>query len=140
MHNSPPLLVVDYVGPIVSAVVFVIVMSLVKEPGRRTFNAIFVAGASGVYLSGGFGPWELLYPAIATPGRLFRSSVLSFHWSRLADALLLGHRAPPLGQPDLAFHADVIVRMHDLRCTHRGLVSIRRTLDICVVTNERVQW
>lgn len=67
MHSSPPLLVIDYVGPVVGAVVFVLVMSLVKEPGRRTFNAIFVAGAGGVYLSGGFGPWELLYPAIVTP-------------------------------------------------------------------------
>ncbi len=42
-------------------------MSLVPEPTRKAFNAIFVAGASGVYLSGGFGVWELLYPAIATP-------------------------------------------------------------------------
>jgi hypothetical protein len=67
MHTSPPLLVMDYVGPALGAGVFVLVMSLVKEPIRRSFNAIFVAGASGVYLSGGFGPWELLYPAIATP-------------------------------------------------------------------------
>ncbi len=42
-------------------------MSLVKEPARRRFNAIFVAGVSGVYLSGGLGPWELLYPAVAAP-------------------------------------------------------------------------
>src|SRR4029453_14940031 len=67
MHSSPPLLVTDYIGPALGAVIFVLVMSLVKEPTRRTFNALFVAGASGVYLSGGFGPWELLYPAIATP-------------------------------------------------------------------------
>ncbi len=67
MHNSPPLLVMDSVGPVAGAIVFVLVMSLVKEPGRRTFNAIFVAGASGAYLSGGFGPWELMYPAIVTP-------------------------------------------------------------------------
>jgi hypothetical protein len=67
MHRAPPLFVMDYVGPVIGAVVFVAVMSLVKEPGRRTFNAILVAGASGVYLSGGFGPWELVYPAIATP-------------------------------------------------------------------------
>ncbi|HEX3704193.1 MAG TPA: hypothetical protein VHU82_12750 [Vicinamibacterales bacterium] len=25
-----------------------------------------LAGASGVYLSGGFGPWELIYPVIGT--------------------------------------------------------------------------
>jgi hypothetical protein len=62
-----PLLVTDYVGPVVGAVIFVLVMSLVKEPARRTFNAIIVAGASGVYLSSGFGPWEWLYFAIATP-------------------------------------------------------------------------
>jgi hypothetical protein len=42
-------------------------MSAVKEPTRRTFNAILVAGASGVYLSGGLGPWELLYPALTIP-------------------------------------------------------------------------
>jgi uncharacterized protein DUF6010 len=57
----------DWVGPAVGAVLFVLVMSRVNEPARRRFNAIFVAGASGVYLSGGFGAWELLYPAIAAP-------------------------------------------------------------------------
>ena len=67
MPSPPPLLVMDYVGPVIGAVVFIVVMSLVKEPARRTFNAIVVAGASGVYLSGGFGPWELVYPAIVTP-------------------------------------------------------------------------
>jgi hypothetical protein len=67
MRSSPPLLVMDYVGPVLGAVIFVLVMSLAKEPTRRTLNAILVAGASGVYLSGGFGPWELLYPAITTP-------------------------------------------------------------------------
>ena len=46
MHNPPPLLVMDYVGPVVAAVIFVLVMSLVKEPSRRTLNAIFVAGAT----------------------------------------------------------------------------------------------
>ncbi len=67
MHSSPPLVVMDYVGPALGAVIFVLVMSLVKEPTRRTLNAILVTGASGVYLSGGFGLWELLYPAITTP-------------------------------------------------------------------------
>jgi len=40
----------------------------VREPRgrRRTLNAIILAGASGVYLSGGFGLWELVYPVIGT--------------------------------------------------------------------------
>jgi uncharacterized protein DUF6010 len=59
--------VMDYVGPLIGAAVFVMIMSVVKEPARCTFNAILVAGAGGVYLSGGgFGPWELPYAAIAT--------------------------------------------------------------------------
>ena len=132
MHSAPPLLVMDYVGPALGAVVFVLVMSLVKEPTRRTFNAIFVAGASGVYLSGGFGPWELLYPAIVTPVVYLGLRSVPVHRARVAHALLLGHRAPPLGQPDLALHAHVVVRMHDLRRSHRRLVSRRCTFDICV--------
>ena len=67
MQSAPPLVMMDYVGPVVGGVVFVLVMSLVKEPTRRTLNAIIVAGASGVYLSGGLGPWELVSPAIVTP-------------------------------------------------------------------------
>jgi len=66
MHTVP-LAVMDYVGPAVGALVFVAVMSLVAEPTRRTLNAVILAGASGVYLSGGFGRWELIYPIIALP-------------------------------------------------------------------------
>ena len=65
--TTPPLVLMDYIGPVIGAGVFVLVMSLVREPARRTFNAVLVAGASGVYMSGGFGVWELVYPAIVTP-------------------------------------------------------------------------
>src|SRR5262245_27178557 len=57
----------DYIGPAFAAALFVLVMSRVQEPARRTFNAVLVAGASGVYLSGGFGFWELAYPIVVTP-------------------------------------------------------------------------
>src|SRR5262245_650748 len=65
--SAPTLTVMDCIGPALGAAVFVVVMSLVPEPTRRTVNAVLVAGASGVYLSGGFGVWELLYPALVTP-------------------------------------------------------------------------
>lgn len=67
MHTPPPLFVMDYVGPAIGAALFVLAMSLVRDPVRRPVNTIVVAGACGVYLSGGFGVWELLYPAIAMP-------------------------------------------------------------------------
>jgi hypothetical protein len=67
MHSPPPLQTMDYLGPAIGAVLFVLGMSLVKEPIRKTLNAILAAGSCGVYLSGGFGLWELLYPVVATP-------------------------------------------------------------------------
>jgi hypothetical protein len=57
----------DVLGPAIGAIVFVLAMSMVREPARRTLNAVIVAGASGVYLSGGFGIWEVVYPAVVTP-------------------------------------------------------------------------
>jgi hypothetical protein len=58
----------DVLGPAIAACVFVLSMSTVREPTRRTLNAVIVAGASGVYLSGGgFGIWELVYPLLVTP-------------------------------------------------------------------------
>lgn len=65
MQTPSPLHLADYIGPAVGALLFVLIMSLLKEPTRRNYNAIFVAGASGVYLSGGLGLWELLYTAVA---------------------------------------------------------------------------
>ncbi len=67
MHTPPPLHLMDNLGPALGALAFIAIMSLVREPARRHFNAILVAGTCGTYLSGGgFGPWEMLYPALAT--------------------------------------------------------------------------
>jgi Family of unknown function (DUF6010) len=66
-HTAPSLFVMDYAGPVIAAVVFIALMSLVREPTRRTVNAIIAAGASGVYLNGGFGPYEVIFPILAMP-------------------------------------------------------------------------
>jgi Family of unknown function (DUF6010) len=58
----------DFIGPVIGALVFVVIMSLVSEPARRSINAMIVAGASGAYLSGGgFGIWEVVFPVVALP-------------------------------------------------------------------------
>ena len=54
------------VMPVVFAIVFVLISSLIPEPARRRFHAILVAGAGAAYLNGGFGGWELAYTAAAT--------------------------------------------------------------------------
>jgi hypothetical protein len=56
----------DWIMPVVIAGIFVVLMSLLREPARRRFNAIFVAGAGAAYLSGGFGVWEFPFLAVAT--------------------------------------------------------------------------
>ena len=67
MSVSHTLVFADYSGPVIGALLFVLIMSRVPEPARRNFNAIFVAGTCGAYLGGGFGIWELAYPLLATP-------------------------------------------------------------------------
>lgn len=57
----------NLIGPALGAGLFVAIMSLVPHPARRSFNAIFAAGAVGVYIGGGFGVWELIYPTLAIP-------------------------------------------------------------------------
>jgi hypothetical protein len=71
MHEVPVIHVMDAIGPLVAAAVFVSVMSLVREPVRHTLNAVLVAGSTLAYLGGGFGVWELVYPALATPVAYF---------------------------------------------------------------------
>ncbi len=68
MHSPPPLETMDYFGPAIGALSFMLGMSFVKEPIRKGLNAVLVAGSCGVYISGGgFGWWELLYPLVAIP-------------------------------------------------------------------------
>ncbi|HSZ50031.1 MAG TPA: DUF6010 family protein [Caulobacteraceae bacterium] len=40
--------------------------SLLREPARQRFSAVFLAGAGGAYLSGGFGVWEFAFCAVIT--------------------------------------------------------------------------
>jgi hypothetical protein len=53
-------------APVLVALALIAIMAALPEPARRRFNAIFVAGAGAAYLSGGLGPWELVYTAAAT--------------------------------------------------------------------------
>ena len=46
---------IDVIAPIIVAVIYISAVSLFKEPQRRNFNAIMIAGAGAAYLNGGFG-------------------------------------------------------------------------------------
>jgi hypothetical protein len=65
-HVVPTMAALDWIMPVVIAVVFVLLASLLREPSRQRFNAIFVAGAGAAYLNGGFGVWEFPFTVVAT--------------------------------------------------------------------------
>src|SRR5687767_4286470 len=57
---------IDAVLATAVAAVIILLMSLLPEPARQRFNAIFVAGAGAAYLNGGLGGWEFAFTALAT--------------------------------------------------------------------------
>jgi hypothetical protein len=57
----------NYVAPVLIGILYIALMSLVREPHRRRLNAVMVAGAGAAYLSGGgLGAWEFGFTAVAT--------------------------------------------------------------------------
>ena len=66
MHRTPDLYVLDVVAPIIVGVVFILATSQFKEPNRRHFMAIMIAGAGAAYLSGGLDLWEFVFTAVVT--------------------------------------------------------------------------
>jgi hypothetical protein len=65
-HVVPPFGVLDAALAVVVAVVFVLLASLLREPTRQRFMAIFVAGAGAAYLNGGLGLWEFGFTGLAS--------------------------------------------------------------------------
>jgi hypothetical protein len=52
--------------PFLVALALIGAMSLLREPSRQKFSAIFLAGAGAAYLSGGFGIFEFGFCAVIT--------------------------------------------------------------------------
>jgi hypothetical protein len=48
------------------AIIFIAAVSLFKEPNRRNFMAVMIAGAGAAYLNGGLGKWEFVFTAVIT--------------------------------------------------------------------------
>ena len=61
-----PVTTLGVISPVIVAGIFVALCSLIREPARQKFSAVFVAGAGAAYSAGGFGPWELAFCVIIT--------------------------------------------------------------------------
>jgi hypothetical protein len=56
---------IQWIIPVVIALVFIVLVSLIKEPARQKIMAVMIAGAGAAYLSGGgFGLWELAFCSV----------------------------------------------------------------------------
>jgi hypothetical protein len=66
LQHRPGLTLIDSLSPLVVAGIFILLCSLLKEPGRRNFSAIMLAGAGAAYLGGGLGVWEFGFCALMT--------------------------------------------------------------------------
>lgn len=59
--------VIGWIAPVLIAFAYICLNSLIKEPNRRNFNALMVAGLGATYISGGgFGVWEMVFCAAMT--------------------------------------------------------------------------
>lgn len=55
----------QYITPIGIGIAYALLMSLIREPQRRPVNALMIAGAGAVYISGGgMGGWEFAFTAL----------------------------------------------------------------------------
>lgn len=66
VHPIPAIHAMDVVGPILIGLLYVCACSFFKEPNRRNFNAVMIAGAGAAYLNGGLGIWEFAFTALIT--------------------------------------------------------------------------
>jgi hypothetical protein len=57
---------IQWIIPVLIAMAFILLASLIKEPARQKIMAILLAGAGAAYLSGGgFGLWEMAFCCVS---------------------------------------------------------------------------
>ena len=66
MYSLSGVTLPQLISPLLVAGVFIAACSLLKEPSRRNFSAIMLAGAGAAYLNGGLGGWEFGFCAVVT--------------------------------------------------------------------------
>jgi hypothetical protein len=66
IQDRPELTLPQMISPLIVAAVFIALCSLLKEPNRRNFSAIMIAGAGAAYLNGGLGIWEFAFCTLLT--------------------------------------------------------------------------
>ena len=82
MPAADAITLVQRIAPLGVAALLIGLGSLLREPARQQFSAIFLAGAGAAYLSGGLGLWEFGFCGLIT--------VLAFFGLRRYGAIAAG--------------------------------------------------
>ena len=62
----PEITIIQLIAPLVVALIFITLCSLFKEPNRRNFSALMIAGAGAAYLNGGLLGAEFAFCTVMT--------------------------------------------------------------------------
>jgi thiamine transporter ThiT len=66
IQSRPEITIIQLIAPLVVALIFITLCSLFKEPNRRNFSALMIAGAGAAYLNGGLLGWEFVFCTVMT--------------------------------------------------------------------------
>jgi Family of unknown function (DUF6010) len=66
IQSRPEITIIELISPLVVALIFIALCSLFKEPNRRNFSALLIAGAGAAYLNGGLLGWEFAFCNVMT--------------------------------------------------------------------------
>lgn len=66
LQKTASLGLLNWTIPVVIGLLYITLVSFFREPARRQFNAIMVAGAGAAYLNGGLGPLEFAFLTVMT--------------------------------------------------------------------------
>jgi hypothetical protein len=66
IQSRPEITMIELISPLVVALIFITLCSLFKEPNRRNFSALLIAGAGAAYLNGGLLGWEFVFCNVMT--------------------------------------------------------------------------
>lgn len=58
--------IAQFMIPVVAAIITIALASLLREPIRHKLSVVAIAGAGAAYLSGGFGPAEIVFCVLMT--------------------------------------------------------------------------
>lgn len=66
IQSRPEITIIQLIAPLVVALIYITLCSLLQEPKRRHFSAITIAGAGAAYLNGGLLGWEFAFCTVMT--------------------------------------------------------------------------